>query len=97
MASGHATFAPGYSLALPPTLPVMAIRSWQAKRTQPDRNCARPPASENVVAGRAQIGVIAGPKELGDPRAEISAATALRIPPDIGKCLFEQNILPGRL
>jgi hypothetical protein len=57
-----------------------ADRSADIRRSQP------------AIASRAQIGVIAGSQELCDPQADIRAATALRIPPDIGKCPVEQNI-----
>jgi hypothetical protein len=58
-----------------------ADRSADIRRSQP------------AIAGRVQIGVIAASQELGNQRAQIRTATALRIPQDIGKCPVEQNIL----
>jgi hypothetical protein len=58
-----------------------ADRSADIRRSQPD------------IACRVLIGVIAASQELGNQRAQIRAATTLRIPPDIGKCPVEQNIV----
>jgi hypothetical protein len=58
-----------------------ADRSADIRRSQP------------AIAGRAQIDVIAASEELGNQRTQIRAATALRIPPDIGKRPVEQSIM----
>jgi hypothetical protein len=58
-----------------------ADRSADIRRSQP------------AIAGQAQIGVIAASEKLRNQRAQIRAAKELRIPPDVGKCPVEQNIL----